>query len=65
MNPLLKQKCVMCRGMRKPLGLKVRRYAACLIELNEYLDLFPGVNKSRKFFVTELNEIVLNRMTNN
>ena len=40
-NSLSKQKCAMSRGMRKLCGLKVRRYAACLIDLNEYLDFFP------------------------
>ena len=45
--------------MRNPRGLKVRRYAAFLIDLNEYLDVFPG-EKSSDFFVKDINEILLN-----
>ena len=41
-NFLSKQNCTTRHGMRKPCGLKVRRYAARLIALNEYLDYFPG-----------------------
>ena len=33
---------------------KVRRYDACLIDLNEYLDVFPGSKASEKICVTEL-----------
>ena len=39
---LSKKKRAMRRGMMKPCGLKVRRYVDRFIDLNEYLDLFPG-----------------------
>ena len=45
---LLKQKRAMRRGTRKPRGSILKRYAACLIEVNEYLDLFPGAKLSEK-----------------
>ena len=34
--------------MRKVCELKVRRYAASMIDINEYLDAFPGSNWSEK-----------------
>ena len=55
---------MMCRGMRKPYGLKVIRYAARLIGINEYLDFFPVATTSEKIGVSELNEIFLNRIPN-
>ena len=54
----------MRRGMKKPRSLTVRCYAARLIDLNEYLALFPGATLTLKIGVTELNEILLNSMTN-
>ena len=48
LNLLLKQKCVMRRRMSKPRGLKVKCYAARLIELNKYLALFPGGGRYEK-----------------
>ena len=50
----------MCRIMRKPCGLEVRRYAACMIDIKDYLDFFPGAKASEKNCETELNEILLN-----
>ena len=41
-NALSKQKRTMRRGTKKPRGLKVRFYAAHLIDLNDYLTVFPG-----------------------
>ena len=38
----------MCCGMRKPHTFKVRLYADCLIEINEYLALLPGVKLTEK-----------------
>ena len=49
----------------KPHGLTVRRYAAHLIELDEYLASFPGANFSDNIVVTESNEILLNSLPNN
>ena len=43
-------------------SLIVRRYAARLIDINEYLDSFPGATLADKIGVTELNEILLNSM---
>ena len=54
----------MRRGMKKTQSLKVRRYAARLIDLNEYLDSFLGETLSDKIDATELNDIPLNIMPN-
>ena len=62
-NSLYNQKPAMQRGTRKPHGLKVRLYVACLIDFNKYLDSLPGEMLSEKIFITELNEITLNSMT--
>ena len=51
-------------GMKKLRGIKVRCYAARLIHLHEYLASFPGATLSYKIGVTELNEILLNSMSN-
>ena len=50
--------------MKKPRSLKVRRYAARLIDMNEYLDSFSGATLSDKIDVTDLDDIILNRMPN-
>ena len=55
MNFLLKKERSMRHGIRKPRGLKVRRYADLLIGLKEYLDSFPGATMSEKIGATELN----------
>ena len=47
---------------KKTRSLRVRRYAARLIDLNEYLASFPGAILADKIGVTELNEILLNSM---
>ena len=52
----------MCRGMRKPPGLKVRLYAARLIYLNNYLAVLPGAKISENNCGTDLNEILLKSM---
>ena len=54
----------MRRGMKKSRSLKVRRYTAFLIDLNEYLDSFPGATLFDKIDATELNKIILNSMPN-
>ena len=51
-----KQKRAILCGMSKPRGLKNRRYADCLIDLNEYLDFIFGLSLSETIGVTELNE---------
>ena len=50
--------------MKKPHGLKVILYVACLIDLNEYLHSLPGSKPTHKIGMTELNEILLNSTPN-
>ena len=50
-----KQKLAMRLCMKKPHILKVSRYTARLIDLNEYLASFPGATMNDKMGVTELN----------
>ena len=64
MNSLSKKKHAICSGMGKPRRLKVRCYVACLIDLNEYLALFPEAKISDKIVVIELNKILPNIMPN-
>ena len=59
-----KQKRAMRRIMKKPCVLKVRCYAAHLIDLNKYLGLFPGAILSDKIGKTKLNKLLLNSMPN-
>lgn len=40
---LIMQRRIMRRDMRKPMGVKTRDYVARMLELNEYLDMFPPV----------------------
>ena len=54
----------MRRRTKQTRSLKVWRYAAHLIDLNEYLDSFPGGTLDNKTDVTELNKIPLNIMLN-
>ena len=54
----------MRRGMRKPHGLKVRRYAAILIDLSEYLASLPGATLSENFSVTEFDNPTMNSSFN-
>ena len=61
-NSLSKQKRAVCPCMKKPRSLKLRYYAARLIDLNEYLASFPGANMTDKIGVTEINDILLNSM---
>ena len=51
-------------GMSNTRVLKVRRYADRLIDLNEYVTLFPGEMASGFSCVTELNGSLLNSMPN-
>ena len=50
----------MRRGMKKPRRLTVRRYAARLIDINEYLASFLRETLNDKIGITELNGILLN-----
>ena len=51
-------------GIKKIRGLKVRHYAASLIDMNEYLASFMGSNLADKMDVTELNGILFKSMPN-
>ena len=50
--------------IKNPCSLKVRRYAARFIDLHEYLASFPGSTTSDRMGVTELNDILLNIISN-
>ena len=60
----LSKKNVMRRGKRKLQELKVRRYAARLIDLNKYLAAFPGAKASDNIGEMEINGILLKSMPN-
>ena len=49
---------------KKTCSLKVRIYAARLIDLNEYLASFLGAAVYDKIGITELNYILLNSISN-
>ena len=52
---LPKQKRAMRHGMRNPHELKVKCYAACMIELGEYSAALPGAKASDKIGETGIN----------
>ena len=54
----------MRRRIRKHHGLKLRRYTDRSIDLNKYLASFPGANMTDKIGVAEINESLLNIMSN-
>ena len=64
--PKIQETCNACDPPRneKLRSLKVRNYAVRLIDMNKYLDYFPGATLSDKIEVTELNEILLKIMPN-
>ena len=47
-NALSNQKRAIFRGMRTPRELKLRRFADHMIDINEYLTVFPGAKESEK-----------------
>ena len=53
----------MRRIMTNPCELKVRCYAAYIVDLNEYLSILTGGKAGEKFGEFELNEIILNSIT--
>ena len=63
-NTLSKQNYMMSSGMRNPLELKLRHYSVRMIDLNYYMDAFPGEKASDKMSETELDEILLKSMLN-
>ena len=50
----------MRRGTKKSRALTIRRYAARIIDLNEYLASFTGATLNYRIGVTDLNEILHN-----
>ena len=58
-NVLSKQRRAMCRGTRNPLGLKVRKYTAHMIKINEYLDVLHGEKAIDKICEMEFNETIV------
>ena len=54
----------MRRGMKKLCSITVRRYAVHLIDINEYLEYFPGGSLTDKIGAPKLNEIRPNIMHN-
>ena len=50
--------------MKNPRSLKARRYAAHLIDINDYLASFPGETMAYKMGINEISEILLNSMPN-
>ena len=54
----------MRRGMKKSRALTVKRFAARLININEYLASFPGATLNDKNGVTKLKEILLKSIPN-
>ena len=63
-NALSEKNRVIHCGMRKPRPLKVRKYAVCLTNINDYLSVFFGLNVNNIIGDKELNEILLHSMTN-
>ena len=59
-NSLSKQNRTMRLCIKNLHSLKVRLFAVLFIDLNEYLDSFPGATMDEKMGITELNEILLN-----
>ena len=57
-NAMYKQHHTMRHGIIQP------RTLLWLVDLNEYLAVFPGAKISDKMFMTELNEILLNSIPN-
>ena len=63
-DALSKQKRAMLQGMKNPCGLKVRFYAAHMIDCNKCLALVNWEKASDNTCESELNEILLNRIPN-
>ena len=50
--------------MKKPRGLKLRLYAASMINIKNYLSVFPGAKEEDRCFEMEFNVSFLNRIPN-
>ena len=49
----------MRREMRTPQSMTFKHFAARLMEMNNFLPLFPGLDASEKMEMEELNKILL------
>ena len=49
---------------KNPRGLKVRSYAACMIDIKKYLSVFYGEKEGDTCFDMELIDFLLNNMPN-
>ena len=54
----------MIRGIRNPHELEVRSYLAHMLQLDDYLAIFPGSQENEKLRETELNGIILHTIPN-
>jgi hypothetical protein len=54
---LVLQKQYMRRYLRKPIGMKIRNFMSRLVEINEYLKLFPPYGENQKLPMDEVLEI--------
>ena len=61
---LSKQNHTMRHGMNNSFELKVRRYTAFIVEINDCLNFFLGIRESDKSDEMELNGIILKIMPN-
>ena len=58
-NAPSKQKHTVRRTMSKPWDLLFKRFAAWLMELNDYLPIFPELSDTNKIPPKEINKIIL------
>ena len=45
--------------MRKPCDMYSKRFTEQITEINNFLPLFPGSDRTKKITVEEINEIIL------
>ena len=63
-NSLSGKNNVMRRAMHKPWYLPFKRFSARLMELNNYLPIFPGSSDIKKMSPEQINEILLHYVPN-
>ena len=63
-NSLYKQKRVTRHAMRKSQIMTFKRFAARFTEMNNFLQLFPGLDVTKKMTHEELNRILLHAVPN-
>ena len=64
MNELSKKKLAMRRKMRKPRDMSFKRSAERLMEIDNFLPLFPGSDPTKKTPPEELNDKFLHAAPN-